>query len=59
MTKELFIYNFQIEEHNYGFKYNKNEKLDTKFISQLKNNVIHYIKNVKWLMTKTDTKQVR
>lgn len=28
MTKELFIYNFQIEEHNYGFKYNKNEKLD-------------------------------
>ena len=49
-----------IEEHNYGFKYNKNEKLDTKFLSQLKKqcDTLHK-KNVKWLMTQADTKQVR
>ena len=49
-----------IEEHNYGFKYNKNEKLDTKFMSQLKKqcDILHK-KNIKWLMTQADTKQVR
>jgi DNA adenine methylase len=49
-----------IEEHNYGFKYNKNENLDTKFMSQLKKqcDTLHK-KNVKWLMTQADTKQVR
>lgn len=49
-----------IEDHNYGFKYNKNENLDTKFMSQLKKqcDTLHK-KNVKWLMTQADTKQVR
>ena len=49
-----------IEDHNYRFMYNKNEKLDTKFMSQLKKqcDTLHK-KNVKWLMTQADTKQVR
>ena len=49
-----------IEDHNYRFMYNKNEKLDTKFMSQLKKQCdLLNKKNVKWLMTQADTKQVR
>jgi DNA adenine methylase len=49
-----------IENHNYGFKYNKNEKLDSKFMSELKKecNLLDK-KKVKWLMTQADTELVR
>ena len=49
-----------IEDHNYRFKYNKDEKLDSKFMSELKKQCdLLDKKKVKWLMTQADTKQVR
>lgn len=49
-----------IEDHNYGFKYNKGEKLDSKFMSELKKQCdLLDKKKVKWLMTQADTELVR
>jgi DNA adenine methylase len=44
-----------IEEHNYDFNYNKDEKLDNNFIMELYTEVQKLDKkNVKWLMTQAD-----
>lgn len=49
-----------IEDHKYGFKYNKNEKLDIDFLNELKLQCeVLDKKNVKWLMTQADTKEIR
>ena len=49
-----------IEHHKYGFKYNKNEKLDIDFLNELKLQCeVLDKKNVKWLMTQADTKEIR
>lgn len=49
-----------IESHNYDFNYNKNEILDDNFINNLYLQVKKLdSKNVKWLMTQADTKQIR
>lgn len=49
-----------IEEHNYQFNYNKNEKLDTKFIEDLYKEVKKLDKKgVKWIMTQSDTIEIK
>lgn len=49
-----------IEDHVYDFNYNKNETIDDKFIKNLYSNLKELDKkNVKWLMTQADTKEVR
>jgi DNA adenine methylase len=49
-----------IESHNYGFNYNKSEVLDEKFLSNLYKQVKKLDeRNVKWLMTQADTKQIK
>ena len=49
-----------IEDQKYDFKYNKNEVLDQVFLLKLKHECdkLHE-KNVTWLLTQPDTKQVR
>ena len=49
-----------IEEHDYQFNYNKEEILDNKFLVDLYNEVKKLDKKqVKWLMTQADTKDVK
>jgi DNA adenine methylase len=49
-----------IESHNYQFNYNKGEILDEKFLKNLYKQVKKLDKrNVKWLMTQADTKQIK
>ena len=49
-----------IEDKNYGFNYNKDEKLDNKFITDLLLECKKLDKKeVMWLMTQSDTHQVR
>lgn len=49
-----------VEDHNYDFKYNFNEKLDDTFTQKLYNQVQALDeKGVRWLMTQADTKHVR
>jgi DNA adenine methylase len=49
-----------IESHNYEFNYNKDEVLDEKFLSNLYKQVKKLDKrNIKWLMTQADTKQIK
>jgi DNA adenine methylase len=49
-----------IETHDYKFNYNKNEVLDESFINNLYQQVKKLdTKDVKWLMTQADTKQVK
>jgi len=49
-----------IENHNYEFNYNKDEVLDESFINRLYHQVKKLdTKDVKWLMTQADTKQVK
>ena len=49
-----------IENHKYIFNYNKDEVLDDSFIQTLYQQVKKLdSKNVKWLMTQADTKQIR
>ena len=49
-----------IENHNYQFNYNKNEVLDEKFLKNLYKQVKKLDKrNIKWLMTQADTKQIK
>lgn len=49
-----------IEEHNYQFNYNKDEKLDIKFITDLYKEVKKLDKKgVKWIMTQSDTSEIR
>jgi DNA adenine methylase len=49
-----------IEPHDYYFKYNKNEKVDDEFVKELLTQVKDLDKrNVKWLMTQSDTEFVR
>jgi site-specific DNA-adenine methylase len=49
-----------VEEHNYQFNYNKNEKLDLKFIEDLSVELKKLDKKcVKWMMTQADTKDMR
>ena len=49
-----------IEEHDYQFNYNKEEKLDNNFILDLYKEVKNLDKKkVKWLMTQADTKDVK
>jgi DNA adenine methylase len=49
-----------VEEHNYGFLYNKDEKLDTHFLQTL----LHQVKKldnkgVMWMMTQSDSKDIK
>ena len=47
------------EEHDYGFKYNKDENLNRQFLEELKQQCDSLDrKNVKWIMTQADTKSV-
>ena len=49
-----------IENHEYHFNYNTNEKLDNKFQRELLNELKKMDKKgVKWLMTQSDTKENR
>jgi DNA adenine methylase len=49
-----------VEEHNYGFHYNKDEKLDKNFLQTLYNEVKKLDKKgVMWMMTQADTKEVK
>uniref|UniRef100_A0A6C0E174 site-specific DNA-methyltransferase (adenine-specific) n=1 Tax=viral metagenome TaxID=1070528 RepID=A0A6C0E174_9ZZZZ len=49
-----------IEEHEYQFNYNKEEKLDNKFIIELYNEVKKLDKKgVKWMMTQAETKDIK
>ena len=49
-----------IEEHNYGFNYNENEHLTLNFIYELYDELKKLDKKgVKWLMTQTDTKDIK
>jgi DNA adenine methylase len=49
-----------IEDHDYGFNYNKDEMLDKNFLNNLLQTVRDLDKkNVKWLMTQADTPTVR
>ena len=49
-----------VEDHSYQFNYNKDEILDESFILGLLNEVkkLDY-RGVKWIMTQSDTKEVR
>jgi DNA adenine methylase len=49
-----------VEAHNYGFKYNKDEKLDVEFLKELVKEVKKLDKRgVKWLMTQADTSAIK
>lgn len=49
-----------VEDHYYGFKYNKDEKLDDTFLFELCKEVKRLDKRgVKWLMTQADTRKVK
>lgn len=49
-----------VEDHDYGFKYNKNENLNHKFINELKQECDKLTKKkVKWLMTQADNTKIR
>ena len=49
-----------IEKHDYQFNYNKHEQLDNTFLYKLYNEVKQLDKkNVKWLMTQSNTKEIR
>jgi DNA adenine methylase len=49
-----------IENHNYSFKYNKDEKLSYDFLIELYNEVKKLDeKNIKWIMTQANTKDVK
>ena len=49
-----------IEDHEYDFNYNKNEQLDNSFLEKLLDEVKKLDKkNVKWLMTQSDTNQIK
>ena len=49
-----------IEEHNYGFNYNKNEVLDNLFLKKLLVQIKKLNnKGVKWLMTQADTIEIK
>ena len=49
-----------IEQHDYGFNYNKKESLDNIFLKELLKEVKKLDKkNVKWLMTQADTKEIK
>jgi DNA adenine methylase len=49
-----------VENHSYGFYYNKDEILDTSFVQTLYNQVqILDKKGVLWMMTQSDTNQIR
>jgi DNA adenine methylase len=49
-----------IEEHDYGFQYNQDEKLDNKFLQDLYKQVKKLDKKgVKWMMTQANTKDVK
>ena len=48
-----------IEDHNYGFNYNKDENIDINFIKELYKEVcILDNKKIKWMMTQADTHDV-
>ena len=54
----VFLYPPYIEEHDYHFKYNKDEVLDNKFLKDLVKELKKLDKkDVKWLMTQADTKE--
>jgi DNA adenine methylase len=49
-----------IENHNYGFNYNKKEILNNDFLQELLKEVKKLDKrNVKWMMTQADTKEIK
>jgi DNA adenine methylase len=49
-----------LEEHEYLFNYNINEKINTNFIKELENEIKKLDnKGVKWLMTQADTPNIR
>lgn len=49
-----------VEDHEYGFKYNKNEQLNNKFVHELKKECDRlHKKKVRWLMTQADCRQIR
>jgi DNA adenine methylase len=49
-----------IEEHDYNFQYNIDEKLDNKFIKELYTEVKKLDKKgIRWIMTQANTKEVR
>ena len=49
-----------IESHNYQFNYNKGEELNKKFLKKLYKQVKKLNKrDVKWMMTQADTKQIK
>ena len=49
-----------IEQHNYGFNYNKNEILDNLFLKKLLVQIKKLNnKGVKWLMTQADTHEIK
>lgn len=49
-----------VEDHEYGFKYNKNEELNNKFIHELKKECDRlHKKKVRWLMTQADSPIIR
>jgi DNA adenine methylase len=49
-----------VEEHNYQFNYNKDEKLDSNFLKELLSEVKKLDKKgVMWMMTQADTKEVK
>jgi DNA adenine methylase len=49
-----------IESHNYQFNYNKGEELNEKFLKKLYKQVKKLNKrDVKWMMTQADTKQIK
>lgn len=62
-TKEgdfVFLDPPYLEEHNYQFNYNKNEKVNDEFIIELYKELTKLDKKkVKWLMTQADTKEIK
>ena len=49
-----------IDFDNSGYKYNKTEKLNNKFLIELRNEVKKLdSKNIKWMMTQDDSKEVK
>jgi hypothetical protein len=57
-----FFFNriIDIEKHNYGFNYNKDENLNEQFLDKLYKEVKKLdSRGMKWLMTQADTKDVK
>jgi DNA adenine methylase len=49
-----------VEDHDYRFNYNKDEKLNNKFIYELYKEIKKLDnKGVKWMMTQADTKEIK